>query len=188
MTKHGYDRPIVYGQSDWRKALRLKQAPNIRILQGVPRRMSEVDETLVRVFRDLVSGALPWPLFLYGGVGTGKTFAALSLADFVLSAAYRTVEQMCDEVMTGASLEFLKDKDLLVLDELGERTETGSLRYTTVKRVLDSREMYACRVAVYISNLPPSKLAEPGIYDDRVVSRLTAGTVFKLDGSDRRSM
>ncbi len=40
------------------------------------------------------------------------------------------------------------------------------------------------RVAMYISNLSPAELAD--LFDDRIVSRLTAGSVLKLTGPDRR--
>jgi DNA replication protein DnaC len=34
-----------------------------------------------KVFRDLVTGVAPWPLYLFGPAGTGKTSAALVLLD-----------------------------------------------------------------------------------------------------------
>ena len=68
----------------------------IRIFPKMDRRMKLVDSHLEKVFWSLVNGQAPWPLFLHGPVGAGKTLAALSLCDICRTAAYETVEGLSD--------------------------------------------------------------------------------------------
>lgn len=172
------------------RRLAVCREPTRRILPGLHRQMGKVDPYLVATFRRLVVGATPWPLFIHGGVGTGKTLAALSLADFSTTACYWTVETLCDDIMdrethSGAGWDLIAQRDLAILDELGERTNVGDLQYTTVKKFLDQREQKSGRVGIYISNLTPDELVQ--MFDRRIVSRLTAGTTVKLTGEDQRS-
>jgi hypothetical protein len=75
----------------------------------------------------------------------------------------------------------LQDAPLVVLDEPGCRTQVNDFHYETVKRVIDCR--YGLPLIV-ISNHGLDEIAR--LYDDRVASRLAAGTVVKLEGADRR--
>jgi hypothetical protein len=148
--------------------------------------MAKVQPALVDVFRKLVSGRAPWPLYLHGAVGGGKTCAALALADFIDTAVYFTAEDLADQQMRdGIDWEIVRTKGLAMLDELGERERVGDLHYSVVKKFCDAREVYAGRVAIYIGNLKPSELAT--LYDDRICSRVLAGTRFELVGDDRRA-
>jgi DNA replication protein DnaC len=70
---------------------------------------------------------------------------------------------------------------LVVLDEIGCRDAVSDFRYETTKRVIDARRG---KPLVCISNLSLGELV--GLYDDRISSRLAEGTVFCLDGDDRR--
>jgi len=150
--------------------------------------MDRVAEPLRVVMRSMVSAKSPWPLFIHGAVGCGKTRAALSLADFAAElCTYDTVDSLCDSVMRPDSHERQKriqEAALAILDELGEREKVADLQATTIKKFLDAREFHNHRVAIYISNLTPDQL--PDVYDDRIASRLLAGTVFELTGPDRR--
>ncbi|HWB00774.1 MAG TPA: hypothetical protein VG713_19915 [Pirellulales bacterium] len=165
---------------------------NVRLLPSVDRRPDGTDPVLIRLFARLVSGRAPWPLYLHGPVGRGKTLAALCLCDVARSAAYFTAEGLCD---TATELKLRPDelrdfwetvaaKDLAVLDEIGLRGEPSDFAYTTLKRFLDARELCGQRRAIYISNLAPKNLAK--LYDDRICSRLFCGSRFELHGSDRR--
>lgn len=156
------------------------------------RNLRAVDPALLRVLGDLAEGRAPWPLLLYGNCGSGKTSAALALADIIETASYHTAESLASFVMNHhgheaeAELDRIGGKHLAILDELGTRLNVGDLAYSVVKRFADVREIEARRVAIYISNVPPAKLAE--LYDDRIYSRLTCGTVFELTGDDRREV
>jgi len=162
--------------------------PERSIFRKVPRRLSDVNPKLLDLWKELVSARAPWPLYLHGPVGTGKTFAALAFSDLVRYAEFFTVEQLCNRVMKGEQpwegRLYYETVPLLILDELGEREKVTDLQYTSVKSTVDYREFHANRVAVYISNLAPEDLA--GLFDDRIASRITAGSVFRLDGPDRR--
>jgi len=158
--------------------------PERRMFRDVPRRVCDVEPGLCRLFGQLCAGERAWPLLLYGGVGSGKTMAALALADMLrVRVSYATLEELCGDVMEGGR-PWKSHGDLLILDEVGERSKVGDLHYTTLKSVLDWREFHRRRVGLYISNLSPADLA--ALFDDRIVSRLTAGSVYRLSGGDRR--
>lgn len=148
--------------------------------------------------RKLVKGEAPWPLFLHGPAGTGKTCAALCLLDLA-GGHYWTAGELCEaliQAQQGAYFlawdmmrpcspfrlwQALGQTTLMVLDELGLRDKVSDFHYETVKRVLDVREG---KPLVCLSNLTLAQLGR--VYDDRVASRLGAGTVVGLDGDDRR--
>lgn len=158
-----------------------------RILPGIERRMDMVDPALLDVLRRLATGKERWPLFLSGPSGSGKTATALALCDFAESATYTTAEDLADRIMAGdgdAAWELIAERDLAVLDEIGERQQVGDLAYRAVKKFADIRSTEAGSVAVYISNCQPSEIQS--LFDDRVASRLLCGTSFELTGDDRR--
>lgn len=150
---------------------------------------------------DCCQGREPWPLFLFGAPGRGKTCAALCVADLCFSQ-YFTVPILAEQhnaAMVGkfectvASGEvrrpqpslfrewFLERPDLLILDEIGLRSTVTDAHYEVVKHAIDAREG---RPFIAISNHPLGALAK--IYDTRVYSRLGAGTVVEVGGEDRR--
>ncbi len=157
-------------------------------------------EALVRV-RAVAKGLKPWPMFMWGPAGVGKSCAALVLLDYTLDPThYWTVETLCEhliacdkgQVDTGGThpvsvsrREYWKDlgnSELVVLDELGTRTNVSDHHAETVKRVLDIREG---KPLVVISNLRASELES--VYGDRIASRAAAGTIIDWsDYGDRR--
>jgi len=165
------------------------QAPKRRILQSVNRWMDAVEPELVEVFRALVLGKAPWPLYLHGAPGRGKTFASLSLCDRAKTACYETIEGLCDATMNHdeelyGRWEAIQARELAILDEIGCRQQVGDLHYAIVKRFADLRELHAGRIAVYVSNIGPNDV--PALYDGRLASRLLCGTWYELKGKDRR--
>ena len=170
-----------------RQAITLCSEPAIRTARDLPRSMGMVDCVLLGKLRDLVSGNLPWPLFLWGPAGSGKTCAALALCDFAHESYMATVGDVCDAIMKPDhhKIETLQKHELIALDELGTRNTPSELEYKAVKMIADAREARRNRVAIYISNLPPSAMTE--IYDDRIASRVLCGTIHELDGKDRRA-
>ena len=163
--------------------LPFKPTLGVSVRTGISRDVHRVDQALHDLFYKVAIGAAPWPLFIHGGVGAGKTRAALCFCDAVYDAGYYTAEELADSIM-GEGFPELDRHPLLVLDELGERTKVGDLGRTAVKRTLDERERYNNSVAIYISNFPPEELLDA--YDGPIVSRLRAGTVFHLNAKDRR--
>lgn len=171
---------------------RLRLIPeNRRLLPSVPRSMHLVRNDLVDLFTQLVGGVAPWPLYLWGSTGSGKTSAALALCDLCYTAAHWELENFATFMLRHADeleseLEHIGRKELLVVDEIGVRLKTGDLSYTALKTLCDVREQRAGRVMIAVSNIAPHEIS--GLYDDRIASRLLGGTVFELSGDDRREV
>ncbi len=157
--------------------------PERSVRTGIRRLISQVNRDLLLTFAKLAAGDLPWPLYIHGGVGSGKTYASLCFCDVVQGAGYFTCDEIADAIMNGGSPEF-DLRPLVVLDEVGERTKIGDLARQAVKRTLDERERHNNHVAIYVSNFRPEDLVDS--HDGPIVSRLRAGTVFHLDAKDRR--
>jgi hypothetical protein len=179
--------------------LPLRPVPERRQLPGVPRIPGAIDPALRSTIRALVDGELPWPLFLFGPPGTGKTCAALCLLDHA-DGEYFTINGLCERLIQAQAgrinsyacgegrttwpehlWQVVEKITALVTDELGCRERVSAFHYETLKKAIDLR--YG-KPTVFISNLDLPGLQR--IYDDRVTSRLAAGTVVLLDGPDRR--
>lgn len=157
---------------------------------------ASVSESARLMIRDVVTGKLPWPLTLWGGVGTGKTCAALCILDrCIFSRRYYTVVEFVERArlagcgeLEGMTItgfwDYWHNADITCLDELGSRSNREKVsdhHYETVKRAIDSRQE---QPAIWISNLSLEELAT--VYDDRIASRLSEGTVVHMAGEDRR--
>jgi hypothetical protein len=78
-------------------------------------------------------------------------------------------------------LEFARDSQrIFCVDDLGLRGSSDSV-YEIVLELIDCRKR---KPTIITSNRGPSELAE--IYDERIVSRLMAGTLIEVTGPDRR--
>lgn len=160
--------------------------------------MGKIDHGLRTTIRRLVCGELPWPLVLIGPAGTGKTCAALCLVDHA-HGRYWTAGDLCGLLIRAQDGRYewsnggyggkwhpedvwgwIATAPLVALDEIGTRA-VSDFAYETVKRVIDEREG---KPLVVISNADLAALGR--LYDDRIVSRLAAGTVVELAGDDRR--
>lgn len=158
-----------------------------------------IPEVLRREIRGCVNGDAPWPLVAVGSAGTGKTCAGLCLVDFA-GGEYHTANGLCalliqsqqgrlDYVFEGRGGTLWPEKlwqriagaALVVLDELGGRDRVSDHHYETVKTLVDIRHGKPLMVS---SNLGLAEIE--ALYDDRIASRLSAGTVVRLDGKDRR--
>jgi len=159
--------------------------PRKRPCPTIRRTMAEVQPELRALLMALAAGKAPWPLFLHGPSGAGKTAAALALLDCVRSAVRKTPDDMCRDEKAGRNREYVfsRESDLLILDELGTRP-ASDFEYSMVKQAIDRREEECNRVAIYISNSDPRGLQ--AAYDDRVASRILCGSVFHLKDRDRR--
>lgn len=172
--------------------------PNPRVLPLLVRDRDQIPADLRTAINECVTGRAPWPLTILGPAGTGKTRAALCLAD-VTDSAYWTIGDLCRDLnrldrevvfwegCTGSRkypVDVWRDietRKLVIIDEIGSRQTVTDFHYETMKRVLDLREE---RPAVYISNLTLADLER--VYDDRIASRLAGGIVIHLNGADRR--
>ena len=172
--------------------------PEVRIRPQVPRKVELVPPELKTAIRNCRLALSPWPLFIWGGVGTGKTRFALLVHDFfggrlaefselvdefrsakcgTLRDTLRLGEPLMSEV---AWLNRISAHRLLVIDEIGLRETTDHAR-ETLSRVLNVRE---CLPTLLVSNLSPAEIATN--FDERVASRMCVGTVVHVAGGDRR--
>ncbi len=188
--------------------LRDKARPEQLYLPAVRRELAEVAQPLKDTLRAVCLGKAPWPLLLFGPAGVGKTCAALAVLDYTFAGIYFTAAGLAQTIIDaqqqrltsraffvgyppppGIDYEMTPDqvwqsvarRPLVVLDELGVRSQVSDHHYECVKRLLDERQGKAM---IAISNLPLSGLER--LYDDRIASRLAAGTVLAVEGPDRR--
>lgn len=138
-------------------------------------------------------GRSPWPMTMIGGVGVGKTCAALCVYDVVCGGRryvntadmVKRITDMRRDLVSDSEADYWRDwrnAKLVILDELGARERVSDAHYEIVKNAIDQR---AGRPAIFISNLSLGDLA--GVYDDRIASRLAGGTVVDMmDWTDRR--
>lgn len=165
------------------------------------RHVEEVERPVRQVFREVIHGRAPWPLFLYGEAGAGKTCAGMCLVDAVGAGIYATLPDLCRAFADAqfdriAFMEYGAERvrsegelwrdwsraNVCVLDEIGSRQAVRDHEYAVLRKALDLR-IDAEKPLVAISNLDPAALAKT--YDDRIASRLASGTVAELQG-DRR--
>jgi DNA replication protein DnaC len=182
-TQPNSDRPA--SPVDRRKKLMCNQTPRIRWRPEIHRDMRLVAESLRETFRQLIGGVEPWPLLLIGPAGWGKSCAALSLVDYVPSAWYGTPADLV-EIETRPDrdrrLMSIMSRSLVVVDELGCSNRPDK-EFDALKRLADEID-YRRVPAIIISNLDRDGLARA--YDERIVDRLSAGTVAEMPGQSRR--
>lgn len=148
-------------------------------------------------------GELRWPLFIWGRPGVGKSFASAllyqrwdarqrvawwRLTDFQARIAECRKNGHAVAMVEGRPIErteemwfrILGQQDMVVFDDVGirEPTDTG---FEVLFMVAEHRRM---KPTVYTSNVAPAALQK--VYDERVASRMLAGTVLEMTGADRR--
>lgn len=157
-----------------------------RMRLNVDRSWNKLDIELRKTFLDLCNGMTRWPLYLYGDAGRGKTLAGLCFCDAMRDAAFMEVEGLCEAIKYREDYHWtaVRERQFIVLDELAGTDQVTGLEYQAVKRFADLRESWGNRVAVYITNHPPEHIKH--LFDRRIHSRITCGTVFLLEGPDRR--
>lgn len=185
----------------WRKPLSVAATGRGIFLPGTDRSRELIAPGLRKHINHCVTGSGPWPLTLVGGVGTGKTLAAVCLLDSARGGTiYTTVTEMCESTQLAMKGELWDEHTgdrintrqywhnwqhavCTVLDEIGARTNVTDHHYDCVKRALDLRERDGLP-CVFISNLSLDRIAT--VYDDRIASRLAQGTLVDMSGPDRR--
>lgn len=168
---------------------------------------NKIDPDVLRKIRGLKE-TQKWPLVLSGDTGTGKTMAAACLYasypalpmwhradDLLLSMAVgRTGGVQVDQVneyseVVRREIPFPKFVNrvtsccCLFLDDLGVRKPTDSMQAA----LFDLLEWRLGKPLVITTNLTKAaQIAE--LFDDRIASRMIAGTRITLRGADRRTM
>ena len=148
----------------------------------------------------VVMGKKPWPIFLTGEVGSGKTCAVLCMID-IYGGIYRTVQELAEEIARAKRGELVERLGnvcsskvtaetvrgwwtrtrFAVLDELGLRDKPTDHEAEVVKNVLDDREGLPL---VVVSNLDLGDIMD--VYDARIADRINAGTPVVVAGESRR--
>lgn len=108
-------------------------SPIVRARSDVERSIGKIDAGLRAKIRDLITGKEPWPLYLWGDSGLGKTSAALCVLDhcgkdaFISACSLEIREWMAGfiDVRTIAGVRINCDKGKLSWSG-GDRTETAS--------------------------------------------------------------
>lgn len=154
-----------------------------------------VSPELVNVLKACSYGNMRWPLYLNGPPGTGKTCAGI-LMHIMFSGWIGSCMELCglhddskiNRLVSATGSKYnqrewwhhWRSMPLTVVDEIGLRSDSDA-RYETIFTALEDR---GGAPSIYISNLPMDAIRE--VYDRRITSRLEGGTVFVLDGPDRR--
>lgn len=159
------------------------------------RSMAQVPEPLREMFRKLCRGEIAWPLLISGPTGTGKTCAALALVDFIPKGEFLTeaglIEALNHRRENGdlpATWKQIENASLFVLDEFGLKNTPTQYNCETILRLLDTRIARPTIITINSTCDNAGDLLDEvsRLYDDRIASRLSAGTVFFLKGDDRR--
>jgi DNA replication protein DnaC len=175
----------------------MRRSPSAVSPAAVYRDAQAIRGDVADTLRLLRTGSQPWPLFMHGPAGTGKTCAAMAFLDWIAGdrCYYVLPTLLTDLIDAGHRLLFdgrgepvsprmlwcaWRSAAIACLDEIGCRDKASDFHYETLKECIDHRR----GPAIYISNLPPAAIA--AIYDDRIASRLCAGTVLHVGGKDRR--
>lgn len=163
------------------------------------REPSMVPKQMADAFRACRTGKAPWPLFVSSDAGGGKTRFGLLVSDWYggIMADFATIVdeyRLCkcgelhDELYENRPLiretayrKRMRDHRIVVVDDIGQRDVSDHAR-ETLMLILNERE--GPHPTVLISNLPLSQLS--ALYDDRVASRMAAGTVIGVNGVDMR--
>lgn len=163
-----------------------RRKPEVSFARHVPRHPETLPDQLWRFYHGLCDGKLPWPLFIHGPTGAGKTVAGYCFRDITPGCAWCEVGKLIDQLLgrTYGWWEAAADRSCFIVDEVGGSDSVASVEYNALKRFLDIRERFRDRVAVYLSNHSPDRIRE--LYDDRTASRLLCGTIYHLNGPDRR--
>ena len=171
----------------------------------LPRAAGMVPLELSSAFTECRMGAKPWPLYVYGDVGTGKTRFALLVNDWYggrffdfadLWAEYVTlckgelraeasiVSPLAGDALVsqGKWFDVLKASRLVILDDVGRRKDTeGGTARELLCRLLDVREGLP---TICIGNLTPKEIESN--YDARTASRMCGRSWVCVRGKDRR--
>ena len=181
------------GSSERRDATWLINTGAARVHRGPQERSwDHIDPGTLNSVCDAVQ-ADSWPLTLIGPAGVGKTCLAWLLFDGCHGKRlYREVPDLLtwliradqgeDTLMSsGGFWSDWRGAKVAILDEIGARERVSDFHYETVKRAIDSREG---QPLILVSNLTIGQIAK--VYDDRIASRMAAGTVIEIQGRDRR--
>lgn len=128
-----------------------------------------------------------FPIFIHGGTGTGKTCLAALLYQTADSPLWRRCDDFLLSLATSRGDVFFRTEQAkatscscLFLDDIGLREPTETMQQI----LFDFLELRKGKPMVITSNHSPEGLTD--LYDDRIRSRILAGTIIEMKGPDRR--
>jgi len=149
------------------------------------------------LINELARERQPWPLFLFGPTGGGKTALCLCLREHY-AGWYVDLASLCGFLIgvqrgeqywpgpTGGRI-FIADfwrrwrcAAVTIVDEIALRQQPSDFEYEVLKKAIDEREG---KPAVFVSNLDIDGIMN--VYDARIADRLAAGTALELTGNRR---
>jgi len=161
---------------------------------------------LIADFRQVVDRKA-WPLYIHGTTGVGKSCAAAVLFgayrqrplwfradDLLLSMAFGRANGVRVERCDNGQLSFetvdwprfarkMRNVNCVFLDDLGVRKPTEAM-HQALFDLMEWRQDDSPLPFVITSNQPPEEIGKT--YDDRIYSRLMAGSVIEMTGADQR--
>jgi DNA replication protein DnaC len=164
-------------------------------------RNGPLNRTVIQAMSQCCYAKSPWPLVLAGQVGTGKTCAALFLADcvglvvqgLVWGVSYLPTPSLWETARERKMsknnkdyqdwLAMLSHERLVILDDVDSfKGHATDFQIEVMYSILEARYN---KPLVITSNHTPKQMRDT-IYDDRISSRLSAGTVVEFKGADQR--
>jgi DNA replication protein DnaC len=162
-----------------------------------PRTVAKISQPILFALMRVFDGRDPWPLFITGPVGVGKSCAAMAMIDHLMvSRRYAKANDYVSDLMKASRGELVRGTyrhsessyrhdwataTITCIDELGSRDKVADWPRDIIQSLIESR---GNKPSIWISNLTLDELAP--IYGDRIASRLSEGTQITMSGADRR--
>jgi predicted ATPase len=164
--------------------------------------IAKCDQRLLEAIRNALERRVV-PIYLFGNAGRGKSYAmaAAFMSWPGKSAVWHDVSQLLRKIIRcrmgegfiherrgsesfqvweSQIMERISESSIACFDDVGLRSPSDAM-YDAWYEIVNSRKRKA---TIYTGNLAPEDLHK--VYDARIASRMTEGTVIELAGPDRR--
>lgn len=132
-------------------------------------------EILLRYAKAFCGGGVNYGLLLYGGVGSGKSWGAACIADYLIERGYKVIMVNLSDILNekdkSAVIEDMVKSDLVILDDVGMERQT---EYALEQEfnVIDSLDR-AGKHLIVTTNLSLSEMNNPkDLSHERIYSRI----------------
>ena len=154
-----------------------------RFYTGLERDLNEVSPKVLQQIRSVCNCERPWPIYMYGKTGVGKTSAALAITDHVTRCWYTDIADMPPPwERHWGDWNQIRRCNLVVIDDIGQvGAEKTDFEYKQIAKVFRLRNY---KPTIWVSNHEPKLIDE--LFDTRIWDRLCKGTIIHYDGVSRR--